>query len=102
MVDGLGTYHRLESAYQSPRLLARAAGLTVYPEGSVHDWRHHQLRQAGTPWSEQVTIVRAKPFTVKVDGKVRNPRTQGHDVGDALADAGIALGLQRHCVSAAS
>jgi uncharacterized protein YabE (DUF348 family) len=90
VVDGTHTY-RLLSAYQSPRLLAKAAGVDVYPEdnfktGIVTNFVQDQAI------GEQVTVVRAVPFTVHVDGTTRALRTQAKTVGSALTDAGISLG----------
>ena len=90
VIDGTHDY-RLMSAYQSPRLLAKAAGVNVYPEdayqtGVVQDFVKDKAI------GEQVTVIRAKPFTVHVDGTTRLLRTQAKTVGGALADAGIALG----------
>jgi uncharacterized protein YabE (DUF348 family) len=92
IIDGTIT-HSLNSAYESPRLLAIAAGLTVYPEdqyrtGVITDIVGYKAI------GEKVTILRAKPFSVKVDGKVRNLRTQAATVGQALESANISLGLK--------
>jgi uncharacterized protein YabE (DUF348 family) len=92
VTDGLKSYH-IKSAYQSPRLLALAAGLTVYAEDKyktevITDIVGHDAL------GEQVIIDRAKPLVVKVDGATRTIRTQAGTVGDALKDAGIALGLK--------
>jgi uncharacterized protein YabE (DUF348 family) len=92
VVDGVRTY-RINSAYQSPRLLAIAAGLTVYPEDQYRTELITDVVQ-NEAVGEKVTIDRAKPLTVKVDGKVRIIRTQADTVGDALKDASIALGLK--------
>ncbi len=90
--DGHHSYH-IMSAYQSPRLLAQAAGLTVYPEdtyqtGVVTDVVHSDA--VGI----QVTVQRATPLTIRVDGQVKSIRTQAKTVGAALQQAGVSLGLK--------
>lgn len=92
VTDGLKTY-RINSAYQSPRLLAQAAGLTVYPEDRYDIQLVTDIVDAGTV-GEHVTVQRAVPLTVRVDSKNRSIRTQAHTVGSALSAAGIALGLK--------
>ncbi len=91
VVDGGRSYHVL-SAYQSPRLLAQAAGLTVFPEDEYTDEAVTDFMQASDAIGEQVTIHRAKPYTVKVDGQTRSLRTQAKTIGEALKGANIALG----------
>jgi uncharacterized protein YabE (DUF348 family) len=90
--DGLQSYH-IKSAYQSPRLLALAAGLTVYAEDRYKTQVITDI-VGSDAIGEQVTIDRAKPLVVKVDGATRTIRTQAKTVGDALKDAGIALGMK--------
>lgn len=90
VVDGLKTY-RIKSAYQSPRLLSQAAGLKVSPEDRYEMAVITDIVEAGTV-GEQVTLDRAIPLNVKVDGKAKTIRTQANTVGSALKEAGIALG----------
>ncbi len=92
VTDGLQTY-RLKSAFQSPRLLALAAGLVIYPEDRFHTEVITDIVDAGAI-GEKVAVTRAKPITVKVDGQNRVVRTQSATTGEALADAGIALGAK--------
>lgn len=92
VADGLQV-HRINSAYQSPRLLALAAGLVVYPEDKFHTEVITDIVGAGSI-GEKVTIIRAKPVNVKVDGKVRLIRTQATTAGQALTAAGVALGAK--------
>ena len=90
--DGAQTY-RILSAYQSPRLLALAAGLVLYPEDNFDTKVITNIVNAGAV-GEEVTITRAKPVSVKVDGKTRLIRTQATTAGEALKLAGVALGLK--------
>jgi uncharacterized protein YabE (DUF348 family) len=92
IVDGNQTYH-ITSAYQSPRLLAKASGLTMYPEDRYQTNIITNIVQNGAI-GEQITIQRAKPFIVKADGKVRVLRTQAGTIGDALKAANIPLGAK--------
>jgi uncharacterized protein YabE (DUF348 family) len=90
--DGFRTY-RIQSAYQSPRLLAQAAGLSVYPEDTYTTEIIDNIvddQAVGV----KVTIQRSLPLTVRVDGKLRSIRTQAGTVGEALTGAGISLGLK--------
>ncbi len=90
IVDGLETY-RLNSAYQSPRLLAMAAGLVVYPEDLFRTQIITDIVDDGFI-GEKVIITRAKPMNIKVDGKTRLIRTQATSVGEALTSGGVTLG----------
>jgi uncharacterized protein YabE (DUF348 family) len=88
--DGLQTY-RISSAYQSPRLLALAAGLVVYPEDSFRTEVITDIVDNSSV-GEKVIVTRAKPVNVKVDGKARLIRTQAETAGQALSDSGVVLG----------
>jgi resuscitation-promoting factor RpfB len=90
--DGFQTY-RLESAFQSPRLLAQAAGLSVYPEDTYTTEIIDDI-VGDQAVGVKVTVKRSVPLTVRADGKLRSIRTQAATVGEALAGAGIAMGLK--------
>jgi uncharacterized protein YabE (DUF348 family) len=92
VVDGAQSYH-IRSAYQSPRLLALAAGLNVYAEDQYHTSVVTDFVQDDTI-GEQVTLLRAKPITLQVDGSTRTIRTQSKTLGTALKSADVALGLK--------
>ncbi|MBW4061097.1 G5 domain-containing protein [Candidatus Saccharibacteria bacterium] len=90
--DGDKTY-QFSSAYQSPHLLAAQAGLTLYPEDTyttavVTDF------VAPAEIGVGVTVNRATPITVHIDGANETIRTQAKTVGTALAGAGVKLGLK--------
>jgi resuscitation-promoting factor RpfB len=89
VIDGAQSYH-IRSAYQSPRLLALAAGLSVYGEDQYDSSVVTDIVDSDTI-GEQVVIKRAKPLTVQVDGRTRTLRTQSKVLGDALAGADIAI-----------
>ncbi len=88
--DGTQTY-RLRSAYQSPRLLALAAGLVLYPEDRFRTEVITDFVDDGGV-GEKVVVTRAKPLNVKVDGQNRLIRTQAATTGEALKDGGVVLG----------
>jgi uncharacterized protein YabE (DUF348 family) len=90
--DGVQT-HRINSAYQSPRLLALAAGLVIYPEDKFHTEVIANIVDAGAV-GDMVTVTRAKPLNINVDGRTKLIRTQAPTTGDALKSAGVALGAQ--------
>jgi len=92
VVDGIQT-HRISSAYQSPRLLALAAGLIIYPEDQFRTEVISNIVDSDA-LGEEVVVTRAKPVNVSVDGKVRTIRTQEPTVGAALKAVGVALGAQ--------
>ena len=92
VADGLQTY-RINSAYQSPRLLALAAGLIVYPEDQFRTEVISNIVDSSAI-GEEVVVTRAKPVNVRVDGKVRAIRTQAPTVGAALKAVGVSLGAQ--------
>jgi len=92
VVDGLQTYH-VNSAHQSPRLLALDAGVKTYTEDTYSTGIITDFVQ-NSALGEKVTINRAKPLSVKVDGGFRTIRTQAGTVGDALKAADISLGVQ--------
>jgi uncharacterized protein YabE (DUF348 family) len=90
VVDGAKSYH-IRSAYQSPRLLALAAGLSVYAEDKYESAIIRDIVKYDTI-GERVTLQRAKPVSIKVDGKTRQIRTHGKVLGDAIKSADIAIG----------
>ena len=89
VIDGAKSYH-IRSAYQSPRLLALAAGLNVYSEDEYDSGIVTDIVGSDTI-GDQVIIHRAKPITVQVDGRARTLRTQSKVLGEALAGADIAV-----------
>jgi uncharacterized protein YabE (DUF348 family) len=89
VIDGAKSYH-IRSAYQSPRLLALAAGLSVFAEDEYHSAVVTDIVGSDTI-GEQVTIKRAKPITVNVDGHTQTIRTQAKVLGAALSAADIAV-----------
>ena len=90
--DGQKAYD-IQSAYQNPRLLADAAGVKLFPEDKL---KSNVITDFVTAKAVglQVSIVRAIPISVLVDGKKVAIRTQAKTVGGALLDGGINLGLK--------
>lgn len=90
VVDGSES-HIVTSSSQSSRVLVEQAGFKVYPEDEFINSVVTDFVAYGTI-GEQVTIHRAVPFTVKVDGKLVPVRTQAKRLDDALRRAGINVG----------
>ncbi len=90
--DGSKAYD-IQSAYQSPRLLADAAGVKLYPEDKLKSDVITDFVGAKAV-GLQVSVVRAIPVHVNVDGKSILIRTQAKTVAGAILDAGIQLGLK--------
>jgi uncharacterized protein YabE (DUF348 family) len=90
--DGLQN-HLVNSAYQSPRLLALASGLIVYPEDRFRTEIVTDFVGSGAV-GERVVVTRAKSVNLSVDGKSRLIRTQSPTLKSALIGAGVALGPQ--------
>jgi hypothetical protein len=65
----------------------------VYPEDTYSTSVITNFVQTGAI-GEKVNIIRAKPFTVQVDGATRQLRTQATTVSQALKAAGISLGVK--------
>jgi uncharacterized protein YabE (DUF348 family) len=89
VVDGTQSYH-VRSAYQSPRLLALAAGLSVFAEDDYRTEVITDIVESDTI-GERVTIQRAKPVSIQVDGRTRLIRTQAKTLVEALKGADITL-----------
>lgn len=90
VVDGGSTYHVM-SAYQSPRLLAEAAGLTVYPEDGFTQTTITDFVTDGSV-GDKIVVLRSIPFSVTADGTTRNLRSRADSVAQALAQAGVTMG----------
>jgi uncharacterized protein YabE (DUF348 family) len=90
--DGTKAYD-IQSAYQSPRLLADAAGVKLYPEDKLKSDVITDFVSAKAV-GLQVSVVRALPVHVLVDGKSLLIRTQAKTVAGAILDANIHLGLK--------
>ncbi|HSX01436.1 MAG TPA: ubiquitin-like domain-containing protein, partial [Candidatus Saccharimonas sp.] len=93
--------HYATSAYDSARLIAKDAGLDLYPEDTLQTGVITNVVTDGAV-GVKVVITRAWPFTVHADGKVLQLRTQARTIGAALAGAGVALGPQDTVVPAAT
>lgn len=91
VVDGYRSF-RFNSASRSPRIMAQQAGLTVYPEDTYFQEAVTDI-VSSQAIGDKVTVKRAVPISIRVDGKVQVIRTQDAKVGEAIKHAGIALGL---------
>lgn len=91
VVDGYRSF-RFNSSSRSPRFMAGQAGLTVFPEDTYTQEAVTDIVSSRAV-GDKVTVKRAVPMSVRVDGKVQVIRTQDATVGEAIKHAGIALGL---------
>lgn len=90
--DGLN-HQTIQTASQSPRLMAEAAGFTVYPEDTFKVSTIEDVVAAGVV-GQQVVIRRAVPVTLSADGQQTAVRTQAATVGGVLTERDVALGPQ--------
>jgi uncharacterized protein YabE (DUF348 family) len=81
----------VRTAYQSPRLIAEAAGITVYPEDEFSTDIITNVVADGVV-GQKVTIKRATVFRVLADGSVRTLRSQSATLGVALDQLQVARG----------
>lgn len=90
VVDG-GREYKTTAASENPKVAAQRAGLTVYPEDRysteiVRDFVDDQV--VGL----KISIQRATPVVVTVDGKTTTLRTQRDTIAELLAEKKIVLG----------
>jgi uncharacterized protein YabE (DUF348 family) len=83
----------IKTASQSPSLIAKSAGLTVYPEDE------YELSTITQPTSfgvvgQMVKLHRAVPLVINSDGQSRLVRTQQKTVEGVLTERDVALGPQ--------
>ena len=89
-----GEVHRtIQTATQSPDLIAQAAGFTVYPEDTYDVTTISDITTTGTV-GQQVIIHRATPVILNSDGQQTMVRTQQTTVGGLLTERDVALGPQ--------
>lgn len=74
--------------YNSPRLIAESAGITVYPEDHYHFELINDIIDAGAV-GERLVIDRAAAIKVNVYGEVIEHRTHAATVGEALDEMGV-------------
>lgn len=89
VVDGTNSYH-IFTAAQSPREIAEAAGLTVYPEDEIKVSRVDDFVNEGT-LGIKLTLKRAIPLTLNMYGTPTAMRTQATTVAGLLSEKHIKL-----------
>lgn len=89
--DGKPRY--VQSAYQSPRLIASGAGLELFPEDEISSEIITNFIGDGSV-GQKVSIKRALPIVVKVDGKTLTLRTQKNTVSTFLQEQKLPLGAE--------
>ncbi len=98
VVDGMNQKSIL-TAFQSPRLIAEAAGFKMYPE-DTYEMVVDQDIASDSLVGQKVTIHRAVPVLIRADGQQITVRTQAKTVGAALDERDVALGPQDTAVPA--
>jgi len=88
VVDG-PVKSKIVTAHQTPRLIAQAAGVTLYTEDSVSLERSTNVLATGG--SLQAIVDRATSFTFDMYGETTTARTQAETVGGLLQEKGIEL-----------
>lgn len=92
VVDG-DVRKTIQTSSQSPDLIAKAAGLTVYPEDTYSVSTISEVAEAGVV-GQEVVIHRSVPLTIQADGRQYQVRTQQKTVGGLLSERDVALAPQ--------
>lgn len=93
VVEDQGKQVLVQTALQSPRLIAESAGIKTYPEDQFSMQTIAEPTSVGTV-GQQVIIDRATPVLIEADGKKTVVRTQQQTVGELLNERDVALGPQ--------
>lgn len=93
LIDGASRL-RVVTPHTTPDLVARAAGVTLYPEDRVHTVMNFLATGGETGLSYVIT--RAKLVNFIYYGKLTQVRTQGKVVADLLAEKGLKLEANDH------
>ncbi len=80
----------IDSADQSPKIVARKAGIIVYPEDVITPEPPDDLLDEGVV-GERYVINRATPVTLVLYGNVSGVRTRSKTVGDLLKEKSIKI-----------
>lgn len=89
IVDGARTV-LTRSAIRSPRLVAMAAGVELYPQDGVEVRPVDNMAEAGTV-GQDIVITRATAVQVLIDGQKLTLRSRRATVGQLLQDNGIGV-----------
>ena len=90
VVDG-AVRKTVQTSSQSPALIAKTAGFTVYPEDTYAVSTINEVTSAGVV-GQQVVIDRAVPVTLLADGQKVTARTHQKTVGGLLNERDVAFG----------
>lgn len=89
-----GEQHRVvQTASQSPRLVAEMAGLKTYEEDEFKVSTVDDVTQYGVV-GQKIEIDRSIPITINSDGTDRQVRTQQATVGGLLVERDVAIGAE--------
>lgn len=80
----------ITTALRSSHLVAKAAGLTVYPEDNFEETLVEDF-VAESFIGEQIVLTRAKAVTVRADGRDLELRTHAAHLGEFFAEKGLVL-----------
>lgn len=83
----------VQTALQSPKLIAEEAGYKTYPEDTYSTDTITELADTGVV-GQRVTIERATPVIIQADGNRMIARTHQKTVGQLLDERDVALGPQ--------
>jgi uncharacterized protein YabE (DUF348 family) len=92
VIDGVNE-KTIQTASQSPRLIAQTAGLTTYPEDTFSMETINAVAEFDVV-GQKVMVHRAIPVIINADGQHRVVRTQQKTVGGLLDERDVALGAQ--------
>jgi len=94
VVVDAGREYRVNSPYGNPKLIAeKSAGIKVYPEDRYNSELIQNIIEQGSLGS-RITVDRATPFVLKVDGQTLDVRTQAETARAAVEDKGVVLGAE--------
>lgn len=88
VVEDQGKFIQVVTGYRSARKIAAAAGVTLYPEDKA-DVSQVQDFNGSRSLGFKVTVDRAIPVQLIINGKIVNVRTHTSKVGDLLKEKGI-------------
>lgn len=88
--DGKKTVN-IKTASRSPRIIARNAGIVVYPEDNIVPKSPDDVLEEG--FNEQYAIKRATPVTLILYGRLIPVRTQAKTVGELLEEKNIQVSV---------
>ncbi len=90
ITDSLSTRKIINTGYQSPRKIAEAAGVQVYPEDDLQMRQIVDIVSAGAI-GEEIIVTRATAVQLSLYGTVSTVRTRATTVGELLKEKGVVV-----------